>query len=70
MKKEIRYRYFGRNGIITTPIKLEPIDPITMIYLQASQNKILTNGIKKAYEVIVFEDEVDNWTEIDEDGQN
>lgn len=69
MLTEKMYRYLGRNGIITTHVKLEKIDPIPMISLKASKNKILTDGVKKTYSVIIFEDEVNNWTEIDDDGQ-
>jgi hypothetical protein len=35
MVKEKQYRYLGRNGTITTPIKLEQIDPIIMFCLKA-----------------------------------
>jgi hypothetical protein len=70
MTTQKMYRYLGRNGSITTGIKLENIDPISMVNLKASTGKILTDGAKKVYSVIVFEDEVDNWTEIDDiDGQ-
>lgn len=70
MVTEKMYRYLGRNGTITTPIKLEIVDPIPMICLKASQGKILTNGISKTYSIIIFEDEIDNWTEIDDEGQD
>lgn len=63
------YRYLGRNGTITSPVKLEQIDPIPMIDLKASQGKILTDGVKKVYSIIVFEDEISNWEEIDDIGQ-
>jgi hypothetical protein len=66
MITEKMYRYLGRNGNITTHVKLETIDPIPMINLKASTGKILTDGIKKVYSVIVFEDEINNWTEIDD----
>ena len=70
MTTQKMYRYLGRNGSITTGIKLENIDPILMVNLKASTGKILTDGVKKVYSVIVFEDEIDNWTEIDDiDGQ-
>lgn len=69
MTQQKMYRYLGRNGILTTPILLEKIDPIPMVFLRASEGKILTNGVKKIYQVTVFEDEVSNWVEI-EDGQN
>ena len=63
------YRYLGRNGTITTAIKLEEIAPINMIQLKAENGKILTNGIKKTYSVIVFEDEINDWYEIEDSGQ-
>lgn len=63
------YRYLGRNGNITTAIKLEDIAPIPMVQLQAEKGKILTNGNKKIYSVIVFEDELAEWEEIDDIGQ-
>ena len=63
------YRYLGRNGIITSPILVDPTSPIPMVSLVAEKGKILTNGQKKLYSVTVFEDEVSNWTEIDDPGQ-
>jgi hypothetical protein len=69
MLKSQMYRYLGRNGNITTAIKLEKIDPISMIELRAEQGRILTNGVKKVRSIIIFEDELSNWTEIDDDGQ-
>lgn len=70
MVTEKMYRYLGRNGTITTAIKLENIDPILMLQLKAEKGKILTNGIQKVYSVIVFADERDEWTEIEDFGQN
>ena len=66
MISEKMYRYLGRNGTLTTHIKLENIDPIPMVSWKATKGKILTDGIKKVYSIIVFEDEKDNWVEIDE----
>lgn len=63
------YRYLGRNGTITTAIKLENIAPIPMIQLKAESGKILTDGIRTAYSVTVFEDELNNWYEIEDNGQ-
>lgn len=67
------FRYLGRNGTITTPIILENIAPIPMVNLIAEKGKILTDGHRKTYQVNIFEDEVNNWYEIDDDkekGQN
>ena len=63
------YRYLGRNGSITTAIKLEDIAPIPMVQLKAENGFVLTDGVKKVYSVIVFEDEIDNWSEVKDDGQ-
>lgn len=69
MISEKMYRYLGRNGSITSKILLENVSPIPMLKLTASKNKILCNGNKKAYTVTVFEDEVNEWKEIDDVGQ-
>lgn len=63
------YRYLGRNGVITSAIILENVAPIPMISLKAEQGKVLINGTKKAYEVTVFEDEINDWHEIEDNGQ-
>lgn len=63
------YRYLGRNGTITTAIKLENIAPIPMVQLKAENGKILTDGIRTAYSVTIFEDELNNWYEIEDNGQ-
>lgn len=69
MIKEKMYRYLGRNGIITSPVLLEQISPINMICLKATPGKILTDGVQKVYQIVVFEDELLNWQEIDDIGQ-
>lgn len=69
MISEKMYRYLGRNGTITSNIQLENIAPIHMVKLSASVGKILTDGNKKLYSVTIFEDEVSNWYEIDDIGQ-
>jgi hypothetical protein len=69
MKTTRMYRYLGRNGIITSPILADPTTPIPMFSLTAGEGKILTDGTKQVYSVLVFEDEVSNWTEIDDPGQ-
>lgn len=70
MKKNKIYRYLGRNGMITTPVLLEGVTPIIMYRLIADNNKILTNGTIKTTQVDVFEDELNDWHEINNDGQN
>lgn len=63
------YRYLGRNGTITSRVLLENISPIEMINLEASKGKILTNGQQKVYSILVFADEVDDWYEVEDNGQ-
>lgn len=72
MVTEKMYRYLGRNGNITSKVLLESVTPIPMFKLIAAHGKILTDGVKHSYSVIVFEDEVENWKEVDDTifGQN
>ena len=63
------YKYLGRNGSITTEIKLEKIEPIPMVQLKSETGKILTNGLDKTYSIIIFEDEIEDWFEVDDPGQ-
>lgn len=66
MEKTKMYRYLGRNGIITSPILLDSMEPIAMFNLRASEGKLLTNGEVKVKTQLVFADELDEWVEIDE----
>lgn len=66
MTKNKIYRYLGRNGTITSPILLEKVDPIPMFVLKASPGKLLTNGEIKVKERVIFSDELEEWSEIDE----
>ncbi len=70
MKKQILYTYLGTNGTLTTPIHLENIYSIKKIFLTSDARKILTNGEVKLHSITVPEDEVSQWYEIDDDGQN
>lgn len=65
MIKEKIYTYLGVNGTITSPVYLEGIYSIKKIRLIANKNKILTNGSQRISSIIVPEDEVENWTEVD-----
>ena len=65
MTKEKIYTYLGVNGTITSPVYLEGIYSIKKIRLIANKNKILTDGSQRISSIIVPEDEVENWTEID-----
>lgn len=64
MKQGKVYRYLGRNGMVTTPILIEGANAIIMYRLIADNNMLLSNGIRQAYTIDVFEDEVNNWFEI------
>lgn len=64
MKTIKLYRYIGYNGTLTTPILLPNIDRLEVIKLIASDGKILTNGDKKVYSMIVLPEEQSEWSEI------
>jgi hypothetical protein len=65
MQKIKRYRYLGKNGILTTSILLEGNKPIYMYRLVADEGKMLTNGEKIVRQIEIFVEDVNNWTEID-----
>ena len=71
MKKEVLYTYLGTNGTITTPIHLEDTYYIRNIRLSADSGKVLTKDFGMTYKnaVIVPEEEIDLWIEIDYPGQ-
>ena len=64
MIQEKRYRYIGRNGIITSPVLLNGIEHIPMTYLEATPGFILTNGKKLVYAITVETTELNEWHEI------
>lgn len=64
MTTEKRYRYIGRNGIITSPILLNGIEHIPMTYLQADIGFILTNGKKRVYAITIETEDLELWDEI------
>lgn len=66
MTKETWYRYLGTNGVINSPVHLEDIYFIRLAMLRPSAGKALTNGIEKRMSVLVSEEEVDLWYEVDE----
>lgn len=65
MTSQIFYRYLGTNGIIESPIHLEGAYYIRLVNLIADKDKILTNGKIKKDRVLVPEEEVSLWSEID-----
>lgn len=66
MKKIKKYRYIGRNGIITSTILIDGTNPILMYALEADKGKILYNGERYGYATTIFADELENWKEIPE----
>ena len=66
MTKSKMYRYLGRNGIITSPVLLEKVEPIAMYELRAAEGKVLSNGEEFAKIKLVFADELKDWIEIDD----
>ena len=70
MKQIKKYKYIGRNGTIITSIVIDGAsNKIDMLYLVADEGKILTNGELQLHSVLVYLDEVNNWYEIDDIGQ-
>ena len=70
MKKTKRYRYIGRNGVLTTLIQLENV-PCSIIYaLEADKDKLLTNGEQALKVVSVYEENLSDWYEIDDPEAN
>lgn len=66
MIKEVLYTYLGTNGQITSPVHLEDIYYVRSFRLNAEGEKRLTkDGKNYRYSVIVPEDEVSLWKEVD-----
>lgn len=66
MTKEVMYVYLGTNGTICSPVHLEDIYYIRKIRLTADMDKCLTkDGVNFTYRIIVPENEVIDWYEID-----
>lgn len=65
MIKQNIYIYKGTNGSITTPVYLENVPCIKKIKLIADANKLLQNGKTILSTVIVPEDKVSEWKEVD-----
>ena len=66
MTKTPLYTYLGTNGTITSPVHLEDIYYVLKYRLEAGPNKMLTKdgGITLVKEIIVPEDEVNQWKEV------
>lgn len=67
MLKTTYYTYLGTNGTLTTPIHLEGIYSVVKVELRAELNKKLTkDGVNFTYRVVVPENQVNLWYEVDE----
>lgn len=70
MTKEVIYVYLGTNGIIQSPIHLEDVYYIRKCRLWADKDKVLTKDNKSFVRTIIIpEEDINNWTEIDDPGQ-
>jgi hypothetical protein len=65
MTKTVLYTYFGTNWTITSEVHLEDIYYLRKTRLTADAGKFLTNGTRKVVSVIVADEDVDKWTEVD-----
>jgi hypothetical protein len=64
MKQLKKYRYIGRNGIITSSVLLDGISHIDMLRIEAEPGFILTNGSVLAYAITIEVEELPQWYEI------
>ena len=64
MKKYKQYRYIGRNGIITSSVKLDGINFILMMHLESDPGYLLTNGEITTTAITVEADDLSLWYEI------
>lgn len=65
MTKTVLYTYFGTNGTITSEVHLEDIYYLRKVRLVAAPGKVLTDGERLITSVIVLDEDVNKWTEID-----
>lgn len=63
MTKQNIYKYFGRNGVIVSLVYLDYSNRLDMYQLIADEGKILANGERKVHNVIINQDELDQWSE-------
>ena len=66
MIKQIMYEYLGTNGSICSPVHLEDIYYIRKYKLIAADTKLLVKGSRKEKSVLIPEDDLDNWKEVEE----
>ena len=71
MTKVTYYTYLGTNGTLTTPIHLKDIYNIKTYLLISEADKLLTkDGINTYARISIPEEELSEWYEIDNIGQN
>ena len=70
MKKIKKYKYIGRNGTLISSILIDGASKIDMLCLVADEGKILVNGDRRLYSIYVYADEVEDWIEVEDNGQN
>jgi len=64
MKKINRYKYLGRNGILSTRIQLEGVEGILMYELYADEDMVLTDGERRKESVIIYAEDLEVWKEV------
>lgn len=67
MQKEVKYVYLGTNGTIISSVHLEDTYYTRRYQLYADQGKKLTkDGIHFFKDILIGEDELEEWTEVNE----
>lgn len=66
MIKQIMYEYLGTNGSICSPVHLEDVYYVRKYKLIAEDKKLLSKGSRKEKSVLIPEDELEEWKEIEE----
>ena len=69
MTKTVMYEYLGTNGTILSPVHLEDVYYTRINVLTADLGKILTDGTNYQKSVRVSDEEVSNWKEVKDLGQ-
>lgn len=64
------FNYKGVNGTIVSAILLEGVEHTIWYELIADEGHLLTDGILRQQKVMVQAKDVENWTEVEDFGQN
>ena len=71
MKQQVLYKYLGTNGTILSPIHLEDTYYVRYIKLTANKGYKLTQDNEHFIDdTIVPEEEIENWIEVKDPGQD